>query len=389
MKINAQPPHPSTIIPQDSMPLPAPFKIERYFAEYEFSAPYLLSASDCESVSLRELLSQADADGLRRWETLSLGYTESPGHPVLREAIAQLYANVTAADTLVLSPIEGIFVTMHALLRPGDHVVAMFPAYQALYEVARSVGCDVSLWELTLRDGRWQADLDRLRALITPRTRMLIVNVPHNPTGYLPDRATFEALVSLAREHNLVLFCDEMYRWLEFDPATRLPSAVEVYERAIVLSGLSKTFGLPGLRMGWLVTHDAEALAGCQSFKDYTSICHSAPSEALAIIALRAREALVTRNLQIVQHNAALAAEFFAARPALFRWIAPQAGSVAFPQWLGAHSVEAFAEAAVKDAGIMIVPGAIFDRPGQHFRVGLGRRNFGEVLGQLEEFLNR
>ncbi|MGQ0601161.1 MAG: aminotransferase class I/II-fold pyridoxal phosphate-dependent enzyme, partial [Anaerolineales bacterium] len=175
------------------MPLPAPFKIERYFAEHEFSAPYLLSASDCESVSVRELLSYADADGLERWENLPLGYTESAGHPVLREEIARLYAGVIAAETLVVSPIEGIYVAMHALLQPGDHVVAMFPAYQALYEVARSVGCEVSLWEVALRDGRWHADLDRLRQLITPRTRLLIVNFPHNPTGYLPDRATFDA----------------------------------------------------------------------------------------------------------------------------------------------------------------------------------------------------
>jgi aspartate/methionine/tyrosine aminotransferase len=366
-----------------------PFKIERYFAEHEFSAPYLLSASDCESMSVRELLSHADADGLQRWESLSLGYTESPGHPALREEIARLYAGVAPAETLVVSPIEGIFIAMHALLQPGDHVVAMFPAYQALYEVARSIGCEVSLWELSLRDGRWRADLDRLRALVTPRTRMLVVNVPHNPTGYLPDRATFDAIVSLAREHNLILFCDEMYRWLELDEATRLPSAVEVYERAMVLCGLSKTFGLPGLRVGWLVAHDREMLARCQSFKDYTSICHSAPSEALAIIALRAREALAARNLEIVRRNAALAAEVFGARAAQFEWLAPQAGSVAFPRWLGAQSVEALVETVLKNAGVMIVPGSMFDLSGQHFRVGLGRRNFGEALEKLGEFLDQ
>ncbi|MGQ0604019.1 MAG: aminotransferase, partial [Anaerolineales bacterium] len=134
---------------------------------------------------------------------------------------------------------------------------------------------------------------------------------------------------------------------------------------------------------------DREALARCQSFKDYTSICHSAPSEALSIIALRARESLAARNLEIVRRNAAIAAEFFGARAAQFQWIAPQAGSVAFPQWLGAQPVEAFTEAAVKEAGVMIVPGSLFDMPGKHFRVGLGRKSFAEALKRLGQFLQQ
>lgn len=371
------------------MPLPAPFKIERYFAKHEFSTRYLLSSSDCESLSLRELLELADADGRERWERLTLGYTESAGHPVLRAEIARLYPSLSPEDVLVAVPIEAMYVAMNVLLRPGDHVVALFPAYQALYEVARSVGCRVDLWSVTVRDGRWHADLDALARLIRPETRLLVLNFPHNPTGYQPTRETFEAILALARRHGLYVFGDEMYRWLEHDEDQRLPPIVDAYERSIALGGLSKAFGLPGLRIGWLATRNRDLLARCLAFKDYTTICHSAPSEALAIIALRAHEALSARNREIVRANSSRAGAFFSGQPERFRWLAPQAGSVAFPEWLGKESVEAFCKTVLEEAGVMIVPGEMFDLPGRHFRVGLGRRDFPEALSQLEAFLHR
>ena len=371
------------------MPLPATFKIERYFAKHEFNVRHLLSSSDCESLSLRELLDHADADGRARWDGLTLGYTESAGHPVLRSEIARLYPPLLAENILVAAPIEAIYLAMNALLRPGDHVVALFPAYQALYEVARAVGCEVDLWKLTVRDGRWHADLDELARLIRPQTRLLVINFPHNPTGYQPRRETFEAIIGLARKHGLYVFGDEMYRWLEPEESQRLPPLVEAYERSVVLGGLSKAFGLPGLRMGWLATPDRELLDRCLAIKDYTTICHSAPSEVLAIIALRAHEALASRNREIVRANMDRAAAFFGAQKEWFRWLPPQAGSVAFPEWLGAEPVEKFCQAALDEAGIMIVPGEMFDMPGRHFRVGLGRRSFPEALDRLGEFVKR
>jgi aspartate/methionine/tyrosine aminotransferase len=370
------------------MPSLPPFKLERYFAQYEFNARYLLSSSDCEAVSLAELLHLADAESRALWENLSLGYTESAGHPVLRQAIAQLYTDVAPDEVLACAPVEAIFITMHALLHPGDQVVTIFPAYQALYEVARALGCEVTPWPVEARDGRWQLDVERLAQLISPRTRLLVVNFPHNPTGYLPDGATFDAVLTLARRHDLHVFSDEMYRWLEHDPAQRLPSACESYDKAITLSGLSKTFGLPGLRSGWLASRDRDLLNRCQSIKDYTTICQSAPSEVLAIMALRARQALAARSLAIVRQNLAHAEAFFARHAALFRWFPPQAGSVAFPEWLGKEPIEDVADALVTQAGVMIVPGALFDSPGHHFRVGLGRRNFPQALERLGQFLN-
>ncbi len=368
------------------MPI-APFKLERYFAQHEFTARYLLSPSDCESLAVSDLLQLADAEMLAYWHDLRLGYTESPGHPLLRAEVAQLYQTIAADDVLIAAPEEAIFIAMQTLLRPGDHVVTIFPAYQSLYEIARSIGCAVTLWKLDLTADGWQLDLDRLERSLNDRTRMIVVNFPHNPTGFLPTRAELDAVIAIARKYDVYLLCDEMYRWLEYDPERRLPAICDLYEKGISLSGLSKTFALPGLRLGWLATAERSLLTAWLSYKDYTTICNSAPSEILGIMALRAKAAIVDRNLDIVRQNLRSAEQFFAGYAARFRWIKPQAGSIAFPQWLGAAPVEQFCQDVLDHQNVMIVPGSIFDFPGPHFRVGLGRRNFAEALQRVDEYL--
>lgn len=367
------------------MPELPPFKLERYFAEYEFSAPYLLSASDCESLGLSELLDMAEPDAGRLWTELSLGYTESPGHPLLREAIAGLYETAGQDDVLVAAPEEAIFVFMQTLLSPGDEVVAVSPAYQSLYEVARSAGCTLTPWPLALTAQGWQADLERLESLLSARTRLLVLNFPHNPTGCLPTQAEFEAILALAGRWGTYVFCDEMYRMLEYDPGLRLPPACDRYERAVSLGGMSKSLALPGLRIGWLATRAPGLRVRWQQYKDYITICSSAPSEILALIGLQARERILARNLAIIQANLRLAAAFCQRHEQLFRWIAPQAGSVAFPQWLGPGGVEQFCQVMVEQQGVMVAAGTLFDAAGQHFRVGLGRRSFGEALARVEQ----
>jgi aspartate/methionine/tyrosine aminotransferase len=368
------------------MPI-GPFKLERYFARHEFTAKYLLSPSDCESLSLRELLQLADPDTLALWNELRLGYTESPGHPLLRAEVSRLYRNIAPDDVLIAVPEEAIFIVMQTLLRPGDHVVAIFPTYQSLYEVARAIGCDVTLWTLSLGPDGWQLDLDRLERSLTDRTRLLVLNFPHNPTGCLPSRGELDALVEIARKHDLYVFCDEMYRLLEYDPARRLPPICDLYERGISLAGLSKTFALPGLRLGWLAMQSQALLTAWLTYKDYTTICNSAPSEVLGIMALRAREAIIARNLNIIGQNLSVAEQFFAKHADRFLWIKPQAGSIAFPRWLADIPVEQFCQNVLEQQNVMIVPGSIFDYPDNHFRVGLGRRNLAEALQRVDDYL--
>ncbi len=364
-----------------------PFKLERYFARYEFHVKYLLSPSDCESLSVAELLQGADAESLEMWTGLVLSYTESAGHPLLREEISRLYQKITADDVMIAAPEEAIFIVLNTLLAPGDHVVCVFPAYQSLYEIPRALGCQVTFWTFELNSNSWHLDLNRLEELLNERTRLLVVNFPHNPTGFLPSRAELDAIVSLARRRGLYILCDEMYRLIEYDPARRLPAMCDLYEKGISLSGLSKSFALPGLRLGWLATQERARLDQWLGLKDYTTICNSAPSEILGIMALRAGEKIIARNLAIIQENLQVAGQFFAEHAAQFNWIAPQAGSIAFPQWLGHMPVDQLCEELVTQQGVMIVPGSIFDVSGNHFRLGLGRRNFPEALNHVGEYL--
>jgi aspartate/methionine/tyrosine aminotransferase len=318
---------------------------------------------------------------------LSLGYTESAGHPRLRSQISRLHRALTDDEVLVAAPEELIFIAMNALLAPGDHVIALFPGYQSLYEVAQAIGCRVTRWPLRLAGGRWGLDWAALRQSLTPRTRLLVVNFPHNPTGYLPAPEEFMELVAFAQRYGLRLFSDEMYRGLEYDPAARLPAACELYERAVSLSGLSKAYALPGLRIGWLATHDRTWLTGCAAFKDYTTICNSAPSEALAMIALAAGERLLARARAIVAANLPQAETFFAAHPDRFEWLPPLAGSVAFPRYLGPGTVTAWCQAVLAARDVMILPGQVFDFGEEHFRLGLGRLSFPEALAQVAAYV--
>ena len=287
-----------------------PFFLERYFANHEFSAKYLLSSSDCEALTMEELLESADDQSLSLWENLKLGYTDSSGHPLLREAIADIYSGVVADDILVVTPEEGIFLAMQALLRPGDHVVCTFPGYQSLYELARSMGCDLSLWKPD-EDRGWHFSLCQLEMMIRDDTKMVVVNFPHNPTGYMPSHDEYTSLVDIVRQRGAYLFSDEMYRFLELDREALLPAGCDVYRKAISLSGLSKTFGLPGLRIGWLATRDHDILEQMRMLKDYTTICSSAPSEILGLMAVRDRENIIARQMARIRKNIKILDDFF------------------------------------------------------------------------------
>ena len=365
-----------------------PFTLERYFARHEFSAKYLLSSSDCESLTLPELLEMASPEMRKTFFDLKLGYTESMGHPQLRAEAAAIYNGIHADDLLVAAPEEAIFLLMHALLQPGDHVVSTFPGYQSLYEIARSLGCQISTWE-PVEAENWHFDLARLEALLTPQTKLVVANFPHNPTGYIPSHAEFDALIGMLRERGIYLLSDEMYRFLELENGATLTSACEAYERAFSLFGMSKTFGLPGLRIGWIASQDAATLARMLELKDYTTICSSAPSEILSIIALQNKQTIIDQQNARLARNFALLDEFMTQRPERFQLNRPRGGSICFPRMLGVENTLTFADTLVAEAGIMIAPSHVFDYGDQHFRIGFGRENFGEVLGLFGAYVNR
>jgi aspartate/methionine/tyrosine aminotransferase len=369
-----------------------PFKLERFFAKYEFNAPYLLCTSDCESFAVEELL-QLEEGAEESFKRFRLGYTESPGNPELREAISSLYSNVKPGHVIVCAGAEeGIFIFMNVLLGPGDHIIVQSPCYQSLYEIAASLGCRVTQWHMDA-DKNWGLDIDFLKDHITPQTKAIIVNFPNNPTGYLPSQEDYRHIIDIAGEHDIYLFSDEVYRFLEYDVQDRLPAGCDEYDKAVSLGVMSKAFGLAGLRIGWVVIKDSTLFDRFSAFKDFTTICSSGPSEFLAGLALKHKTVLLNRNLDIITANLQQLAEFFNTNEHYFKWNPPKAGPLAFPELLTAanriESADAFCMDLLEKTGVLLLPGSNFNckEPGHYIRFGFGRKNMPQALEKLEGYL--
>lgn len=357
--------------------LPA-FALERFFAKYEFSAKYLLCSSDTESVTLREALDEfADDECRSLFENLSLGYTESAGYPPLLDELKVLYGALVQE----VVPQEGILLATMALVEPGDRVVGTFPAYQSLYDVAASCGADVQYWTPTDNE---RFDIDKLRDLMP--AKLVVVNFPHNPTGYLPSQDDWKDLVALCEQHGAWLFADEMYRFLE--PDGRTLSAAAEYERGVSLGGVSKSLGMPGVRIGWLACRDSAFIDKVAALRDWTTICSSAPSQVLGLIAVRARERLVARANALIDAGKKSVVAAVQKRPHLLHWNSQHVGGpIGFVRLLQGSS-SAYCEALVEHSGILLLPSTVYGAGDSHFRIGYGRRNTPDVVSRWEATLD-
>jgi aspartate/methionine/tyrosine aminotransferase len=369
----------------------ADFALERYFARWEFAVQHVLCASDVEGWSMAELLALADEETSAMWAGLKLGYTESTGHPLLRREIASLYESVDPDDVLVFAGAEeAIFCLLSTSLQEGNHVIVTWPGYQSLYEVARAAGAQVSLHVLREEDG-WSLDVDRLIRSFRPDTRMVVVNAPHNPTGMLPTVEEWRRLGTACADAGIRLVADEVYRFLEHDGAATLPAGADLDERFVSIGVMSKSFAMAGLRIGWLATRDHGVLERCARLKDYTTICSSAPSEVLALMALRARDAVLARSCEIVTANLAVLDEFFERRSDAFSWVRPRGGSTGLPRLVPAgpagNSADRFAARLVEATGVLLLPSTAFGSGDSHFRIGLGRTDLPDAVSKLEAFL--
>ena len=335
---------------------------------------------------MQELLSMADDESRALWDTLSLAYTDSQGHPKLLEEIAELYKFVSKESIVEIVPEEGIFIAMNTLLEPGDHIITTFPGYQSLFEIAASIGCTISKWMPNLEHDN-AFSVQELKGLVHENTKLLVINFPHNPTGALITQTEFNEIVSFAAEKGIRIFSDEMYRFTELDPADRLSSICEMNQKSISLFGLSKSFSLPGLRVGWLASQDQQLIENIKKFKDYTTICGSAPSEILAIIALRSRERILTRTHTIIFNNLTILEDFFRQYTSVFSWVKPKGGTICFPKLLLDMTIDDFCDSLLKKKGVMLLPSSVLGYPSNHFRVGFGRKNMPDVLEKLEDFI--
>lgn len=364
-----------------------PFKLERYYDKYEFKTKYMLSSSDCEAMTIADLLA-FEPDAAEKFQRHWLGYTESPGSAELRQEIARSYQQIEPENVLVHSGSEEpIFSFINVAFNPGDHVIIHYPCYLSVYEVAKAVGCEITRWEGSEADN-WELDLEFLRRNIRSNTKAVMINCPHNPTGYLMSREKLQAIVEIARENNLLLFSDEVYRGLEYNGGETLPAACDLYENAVSLGGTAKAMGLPGLRIGWIATRNVEIFKAMAAYKDYLTICNSAPSEFLTIIALRHHKVIIQRNVEIVEANLKLLNPFFERYSSLFSWATPRACSTAFPRLKANVEADKFCVDLIDQKSVLLLPSTCYDYGNKHFRLGFGRKNLPEVLPIFEEFVN-
>jgi aspartate/methionine/tyrosine aminotransferase len=370
------------------------FALERWLTTYETRASFDLAESGIYPMTTRDLLALEPPESwsrtMNRLLDLRLGYSEAPGSIALRSMIAETYVNTTPDDVLVTTgAIEANYLLFNVLLEPGDHVVAMAPAYQQLLSVPQAIGCDVSRWEIQAQDG-FHFNVDTLEQLVSPRTRLIVLNTPHNPTGAMLTEDDLRRVYGLAESVNAWVLADEAYRWLTMPDCASGPAPMRnLGELGISVGTLSKPFGLPGLRIGW-IAGPPDLIAACWAARDYVSLSPGKLNDALAVLALRHRDALIERTRQIVTQNLETARSWFAANEDLVAWCPPCGGLLALMAYaLDIPSLE-LANALAEEASVMLAPGSAFSIE-HHLRIGIGQEPeiFAEGLERTTGYLRR
>ncbi|MEP4770409.1 MAG: pyridoxal phosphate-dependent aminotransferase [Roseibium sp.] len=370
------------------MPILPDFRLETHFSKWEFKARYHMTASDAQSMSMRDLMAMATPDERDAFEGMWLGYTETFGAPDLRAAIAETYTNQSVSDILCFAGAsEGIFAANNVILDKDSHAIVVTPNYQS-HETLPVAICEATGVPLD-PDDNWSLDIDQVAAAIRPNTRLVTINFPHNPTGTILPRDRYQALVDLCRKHGIYILHDEIFNGLGPTGAQHLPFIADVYERGLSLNVMSKSYGLPGLRIGWIACKDADVLSKMERMKHYLSICNSGPSERLSMIALRNRDKILARNCAIVDENLPKWDAFFAHHADLFDWRHPDGSCMAFPRYKGSDSVDAFCTSLVEESGVLFLPSTIYSSdlgptPTDRFRLGIGRTNLDEGIAALD-----
>ncbi|KXN69321.1 class I and II aminotransferase [Conidiobolus coronatus NRRL 28638] len=385
-----------------------PFRLERFFAKYEFNTKYLMCVSDPESLTIKELF-ELTGDSQALWEEfgkLPLCYTESSGHPELRQLIANLHnpEKISAKNVLVHTGAEEVILTAFStLVNAEDHIICVTPCYQSSVEIPKTRGCEIDEWSVELKDGKYILDFDKLEALIKPNTKLVAINSPHNPTGLHFTKEDQDKLIKILEPKGIILIADEVNRCSEHDLSYRIPSFADVYENTVSIGVMSKSYGLPGIRIGWAASQRLDILNEMATMKDYTTICNPAPSEFLAIVGLKYSDKLLNRLLPIYHQNLGLLDEFFANHKDKFEWIRPKAGIVTFVKLNAAYwndklpgdgpLADRFSKDLLDKVQVLVAPGSQFDALdngnwNEHFRLGYGRKNLPEVLAEFKRYVD-
>ena len=357
------------------------FAMERMQSTYENQVAFNLSESGVHPLTLGELVDDEAAREALLAE--GLRYTQSNGTVALRELVAAMYPGATPDHVQVTNGgAEANFITTWNLVEPGDEVVMMVPNYMQTHGLARAFGAEVKAWPLW-RVARWHLDVDQLDHLVTSRTKLIIICNPNNPTGARFEAADLDRIAAIASAHGSWILSDEIYRGAELD-GRETASMWGRGDRVIVTSGLSKAYGVPGLRIGWIVGPPAR-VATLWSYHDYTTISPGALSDALARHALQAarRTRILERTRRILNQNFPVIQQWLDSHGGLFTYAAPDAGAIVYVQYHHDINSTELVTRLRQEKRVLIVPGDHFGMDG-YLRIG-----FGDKTDYLQEGLNR
>lgn len=368
------------------------FGVEEWLNAHEKEALYDIAGVSIAALSLDELLAmgrQNPTDFFQKLNEKRLDYGWIEGSPEFKEEVSGLYKTVRADQVLQTNGATGAnFLVLYSLIEAGDHVISLYPTYQQLYDIPRSLGADVSLWTIK-EEKNWLPDLDDLRRLIRPETKMICINNANNPTGAVMDELYLKELVEIARSCDAYILSDEVYK--SFAPDQHIPAIVDLYDKGISVNSLSKTYSLPGIRVGWVASH-ADIADILRGYRDYTMICAGVFDDMTATFALKHRQAILSRNQKIVRDNLKILEEWVATEPRV-SLISPAHVSTAFVKFDLPIPIETFCLQVLKNQGVLMVPGNRFDREG-YARIGyccpqdMLKTALAKVSEELRQFAN-
>jgi aspartate/methionine/tyrosine aminotransferase len=364
------------------------FELERWFSKYEHDCEIMMGESGVKPLTFKELL-DLTGNSIEKVLDTKLGYGWSNGLPKLRELIVEEYEDLDADSIVVTNgAAEANFIISYTLLEPTSEVVTIFPTYAQLWQVGDNLGARVEKWRL-LMDNNYKPNIDQLADMISENTDLIIINYPHNPTGAVIERQDLEQICGLAEQHNTPLLSDEIYRGLEYNVTDRAPPAADLYENAISVAGLSKIYGLPGLRIGWLACKNKELLNRIWSFRDFTSICNGVLNEKVAAIALQHRELLRERGRKIAIENFEILKQWVDDHSDVISWVPPKAAVLTMLMYHFDMDSETFCRGLIEEKSVFTAPGSCFEAEKQ-FRVGFGydTERLKEGLRRLSNYLD-
>jgi len=362
------------------------FELTRWFAFAEGKFDHSLGHSGCESIPISSFCDSAEVQELL---DQPMGYGDFDGLQAFQEVVAKQYATIEPQDVCTLNgPSEGIYTFMRAMLESGDQVVVQTPLFQSLHAVAEHIGCEMREWRP--RDEFENTfDVDDLAKLCDENTKLLVINFPHNPSGQMISEAELQRVVAIAERSNAMIFSDECFRLLELSPQQPLPAVCDLYENAVSLSGLSKPYGLGGLRTGWIATRSSKVRNALKEYRFYTSEMSNTPCQWFGTRAIQKAEEIVGRNRKLIASNLRLLERLVESHDELLKLQKPMGGTMALVrQQTGLTSTE-FCKKALNEERLFLIPSKPLGMPDNYLRIGLGTTDFEESLSHFERFLRR